>query len=1534
MSLRIAVMLGWVSACVTGVGLAQEETRALRTFATTKLIDKFFTEGAAVGDINRDGKPDLVAGPFWFAGPTFEARHEYSPPKPFDPHGYSDNFFAYTHDLNGDGWTDILIYGFPGQDASWFENPQGKDGFWTRHKVLDVVDNESPTWGDLTGDGKPEIICSTGGFFGYASPNWEHPEQPWTFHQISDQSAGGRFTHGLGFGDVNSDGRMDLLEKSGWWEQPASLAGDPVWKKHAAPFTGAGGAQMYAYDVDGDGLNDVITSLQAHGFGLVWHRQLKSDDGEPKFQSQTITTDKVQDNPYGVKFSQIHAIDLVDMNGDGLKDIVTGKRYWAHGPKGDPEPEAPAVLYWFQLQRGKDGAVDWVPHLIDDNSGVGVQVTAADVSGDGIPDVVVGNKQGIFAHVQQVKQVPKAEWEQQQPKRRPPMAAGRSPEAAAQAMTLPPGFHARLCAGEPDVTQPIAMAFDDRGRLWVAEAYSYPVRVPDNEARDRILIFEDLDGDAKFDKRTVFQEGLNLVSGLEVGFGGVWVGAAPYLLFIPDRNGDDKPDAEPQILLDGWGFQDTHETLNSFLWGPDGWLYGCHGVFTHSHVGKPKAPDDQRAKINAGIWRYHPTRHAFEVFAEGTSNPWGVDFNDRGDAFCTACVIPHLYHIIPGARYQRQAGQHFNPYTFDDIKTIARHRHWVGNQWNDADRAGSDAIGGGHAHAGAMIYQGGAWPERYRNQLFMNNIHGARLNQDILTPQGSGYVGDGAPDFCFANDVWSQWIYLTYGPDGQVTMIDWYDKNQCHHRRDDGHDRTNGRIFKIVYGEHRAVKVDLARLSDAELVDHLTNPNEWYVRHARRLLQERAANGSLAAATRTDLQQRLAAAKSTADRLRLLWALHVVQGLDDGQLLDLTRHSDADVRGWALRLACEARQPSPELRKRMAELASTESSPVVRLALTSTMQRLPVNDRWPIATGLVSRSEDAADHNLPLMVWYGVEPLVMADPVRAMQLATSSQIPLVSRFILRRAAAEDAGYDALFTLLGNADPARRSEILEEVVAAFKVRADLKMPPAWMQTFDVLMKSDDAQVRQQAEFIAVKFGDERVLPALRDTLRERTLPIERRQLALASLLAGKDRQLPGVLQGLLDDEAVQLAAINALAAFDDAGTPAALIKAYGSFAREAQQAAIGTLTSRPKFVLALLDAMAAGQIPRTDLSAFSVRQLLQLNHESVTKRLNEVWGTTRATTADRAAEVARYKTLLKPEALAQANLPHGRELFNKTCASCHTLFDSGKKIGPDITGSNRANLDYLLENLLDPSAVVGKDYQMTVVVTDDGRSINGIVKEESDSAVVLQTPTDLVTIAKSSIEARKLAELSLMPEGQLKPLSADDVRDLVAYLAAPAQVPLPGDGPWLDPKTGKVAGALEGESLKVLEITGGTARDQGMGGFSLGKWSNSNHLWWTGGKPQQKLVLEVPVSQDGRYEVYVALTKAIDYGIVRLTLDDLPASVPIDLFNNGVVNTPPLSLGTHDLTAGKHKLTVEIVGANPQAVKGYMVGLDYVQLTAK
>ena len=360
------------------------------------LSDKFYSEGANFGDFNHDGKMDVVAGPYWYKGPDFspEKRHEYMPVQSFKPdNDYSRNFFAFVYDFNGDGWDDILIIGFPGEDASWYENPKGKEGHWVRHKVFDAVDNESPTFGDLLGTGKPVILCSTGGRLGYVQPDWSDPAQPWTFHPISPKEDYQRFTHGLGFGDVNGDGKNDILVARGWYEQPATLEGDPLWKFHPANF-GPGGAQMYAYDVNGDGRPDVITSLAAHGYGLAWFEQ--QPDGS--FEQHLIMGSKPEDNPQGVKFSEPHAVDLIDINGDGLKDIVTGKRYFAHGSHGDVEPLAPAVLYWFELKRD-NGNVQWIAHLIDDDSGVGTQVVAKRINGEKIPSIVVGNKKGTFVFV-------------------------------------------------------------------------------------------------------------------------------------------------------------------------------------------------------------------------------------------------------------------------------------------------------------------------------------------------------------------------------------------------------------------------------------------------------------------------------------------------------------------------------------------------------------------------------------------------------------------------------------------------------------------------------------------------------------------------------------------------------------------------------------------------------------------------------------------------------------------------------------------------------------------------------------------------------------------------------------------------------------------------------------------------------------------------------------------------------------------------------------------------------------------------------
>ena len=420
------------AALASGV-LAQADE--LHTFKRIQLSDQFWSEGANFGDLNRDGKNDIISGPWWYEGPDFKIRHEFYPStNTFDlklgpmttvkvpgfegtlgkDNRYSDNFFVWTPDLNGDGWNDILIIGFPGQDTSWYENPRGREGHWIRHKIFDDTCNESPTFTDITGDGRPELVGITKGRYGYAGPDPAAPEKPWVFHPLSPNNNYGNFTHGMGVGDVNGDGRADLIEKDGWWEQPASLAGDPIWTFHPQPF-GVGGSQMYAYDVNGDGLKDIITGLSAHGFGLAWFEQYR-EGGTIKFREHILMNKEPGESRYGVKFSELHAIDLVDMDGDGLLDIVTGKRFWSHGRTGDPDRNSAAVLYWFQLVRGANGSVDYVPHLIDDNSGVGVQVVARDLNGDGLADIVVGNKKGTFVHLHEKKTVSHEEWMKAQPK--------------------------------------------------------------------------------------------------------------------------------------------------------------------------------------------------------------------------------------------------------------------------------------------------------------------------------------------------------------------------------------------------------------------------------------------------------------------------------------------------------------------------------------------------------------------------------------------------------------------------------------------------------------------------------------------------------------------------------------------------------------------------------------------------------------------------------------------------------------------------------------------------------------------------------------------------------------------------------------------------------------------------------------------------------------------------------------------------------------------------------------------------------------
>lgn len=364
------------------------------SFRKLVLSDKYFAEGAGAGDFDGDGDADLVCGPYWWAGPEFTERHTLYEGTDFpNDRGYSDNFFSFVADFSGDGLDDVAVVGLPGTVSYWYENPGQVDQLWERRAAFPVVDNEAPSFWDMDGDGRRDIVCHYEGRLGWISPG-ENPNRPWNWNPISEDGGWERFTHGLGAGDVDGDGDQDFLMATGWWKNPGD--GTALWS-HAPYDFCRGGAQMYAEDLDGDGDADIVSSEWAHGYGLLWWE--RTGDGDSDFTPHRLMGETPDDSPYGVCFSQLHALDLVDINGDGLKDILTGKTFRAHNGA-DPGANDPAATYWFEQVRTPEG-VDFVPHLIDDDSGVGRQVIGTDMNGDGKTDVITANKKGVFVLLQE-----------------------------------------------------------------------------------------------------------------------------------------------------------------------------------------------------------------------------------------------------------------------------------------------------------------------------------------------------------------------------------------------------------------------------------------------------------------------------------------------------------------------------------------------------------------------------------------------------------------------------------------------------------------------------------------------------------------------------------------------------------------------------------------------------------------------------------------------------------------------------------------------------------------------------------------------------------------------------------------------------------------------------------------------------------------------------------------------------------------------------------------------------------------------------
>ena len=916
-----------------------------------------------------------------------------------------------------------------------------------------------------------------------------------------------------------------------------------------------------------------------------------------------------------------------------------------------------------------------------------------------------------------------------------------SAERAAAEMKLPPDFTATVFASEPEVQNPIAMAWDPQGRLWIAENYTYADRSQrfDLSLRDRVIVLDGT-GEDRFTTRKVFDDNLQMLTGIEVGHGGVWLMCPPKLLFIPDHDGDVVPDDQAEVVLDGFEVakQNYHNFANGLRFGPDGWLYGRCGGSCPGRIGVPGTPDHERLALEGGIWRYHPLRKTTEVLNSGTTNPWGHDWNSVGEMFFVNTVNGHLWHHIPGSHLAR-------PFTLDPLRRTyelidfhADHWHFdTSGKWTDSRNGAANAFGGGHAHSGTMIYEENRWPAEYRDRLFTLNLHGRRANQERLRRRGSGYVATHADDFFVAADPWFRGMELSAGPDGNVFVLDWSDTGECHEHT--GVHRTSGRIFKIKYTgpQNPDPQPRLQPWTDDRICDAISGDSKWHRRQARMLLAAKHPAGVDSCMTKLDPS--LEDSDDPRVTLRILLAKFASDRLSERELLTTLGNQNEHLRAWAVRMLVdrmpaddamgaswkneavnrESQKRSRELLPHLLRVAESDSSSLVRLALASSLNRIPVAERPALAAKLVAHREDAKDHNLPLLIWYGLIPC--ADDAKSLvSVAKQCELPttlrLISRCVAEEIERQPDALDQLLTIATDRDGKDQHAILQGLSEGLAGWPSAPRPTVWKS----FAGSAAAECQTLVRELSVVFGDGRAMDELINVVKGKTESTPEIQLAaLERLIQIKPPGLRQVCESLLGNGRLNVTAAKGLAQFDDPEIAEKMVQRYRNIRAPYRPQIISILSSRVSFAKVMLKSIREGKISRDDLTAFEVRQILASGDPEVAELVRDAWGEIRETPEERLRQIANLKQTLTPEFLAASNKPRGRELFKKNCQNCHQLYGEGGKIGPDLTGANRSNLDYLLGNIIDPSSVVDRDFRMTVIMLDDNRVLSGLVTDRNE-----------------------------------------------------------------------------------------------------------------------------------------------------------------------------------------------------------------------
>lgn len=950
------------------------------------------------------------------------------------------------------------------------------------------------------------------------------------------------------------------------------------------------------------------------------------------------------------------------------------------------------------------------------------------------------------------------------------------PEQAIKAMTVADGLEVKVVATEPQVRKPVTLTFDGRGRMWTISYIQYPTpnglkpvsvdqylrtkydKVPEPPPHgpkgiDRITVFEDPDENGHYRRSKDVITDLNLASGMCLGYGGIFVAQPPYLLFYKFKPGTDEVDGDPEVLLKGFGMEDSHAFANSLQWGPDGWLYGAHGSTVTANI--------NGIEFQQGIWRYHPRTRKFELFAEGGGNTFGLDFDSHGNAIAgtnyggAACL-----HQVQGGYYVKGFGKHgplHNPYTFGYFDHIP-HKNFKG----------------GHVTCGGILYNGGAFPEKYNDQYIAANILSHAIYAHQFERKGSSFTANLTTDVVTTTDNWFRPVDLLVGPDGAVYVADWCDKRANHVDPVDNWDRTKGRVYKIqAVGAKPVADLNVDRLSSKELLGLLSHKNAWQIREARRVLAERRD-----ASVVPDLKRMIADNKGPL-ALEALWALYVSGGFDDALAEKLLDHPNEDVRTWTVRLLGDERKVAPSLQPRLVALAKNDPSPTVRSQLACTAKRLPGKDSLPIVRELLQRKEDVDDPHIPLLLWWAIEDKAISDRDAVLGLLDTPaawQGPLVQKHIVERlarrymAAGSDDDLKTCARLLDSAPGAAEVDLLVNGMEKALEGRHLKEVPPALQKHLARLWGERPNSLTLLRF-AVRLGSDEAYQGALKRVADTKAPAADR-IGLIEILGqiGKEDCVLPLLATLREggDSKIKIASLTALQPFADKRITDTVVSLYPLMPADVKTKAQVLLCGRPASALEFLKEVDAGRVPPKEVPLDQLQRIMTYKDKDLTQLVEKHWGKVGAqTTGEKTSRIRSLAHILNQ---GPGNPTNGKVLFTKTCAVCHTLFGEGGKVGPELTGADRKNRDFLLTSIVDPSAFIRPEFVAYVIEMKDGRVLTGLLVEQSPEAVTLiDAKAEKTVLARSKIDTMEPSSTSLMPEKLLDPLDDQEIRDLFGYL---------------------------------------------------------------------------------------------------------------------------------------------------------------------